>query len=247
MPRRQVGSVGRRRLPGKGPGGKPRYAPGFYVRLRRRGRDIRRYGGPDRATALALLERLQREIDREDLLGEVKESDIRFEAFVPRYLAYAEREQTPLAYKTLSALIHNRLGPGFNNMRLRTIRPADIERYLATRRKVMGPTRNRELSALSGIFRYAQDLGIVRRNPTKDVRRSAEPQTPLPLVSLNEQQDLIDAVGDPYRLLSQLGLETGMRLGEMLRLEWRDVDFSTNSILVRETKGMRAGTSTIAP
>ena len=105
MPRRQVGSVFRRRLPGKGPGGKPRYAPGFYVRLRRRGRDLRCFGGSDRATALALLERLQRESDREDLLGEVLESDVTFGAFVPRYLEYAKREQTPLAYGTVRALI----------------------------------------------------------------------------------------------------------------------------------------------
>ncbi|MDA1193919.1 MAG: tyrosine-type recombinase/integrase [Planctomycetota bacterium] len=178
-------------------------------------------------------------MDREDLLGEIAESDVSFGEFVPRYLEYAQREQTPLAYHSIRNLIPNRLGPFFAHMRLRTIRPADIEAYMATRRRVKGPTRNRELSALSGIFRHAQDLGIVRRNPTKDVRRSSEPQTPLPLVPLGEQQNLVDAVAEPYRLLVSLALESGMRLGEMLRLQWRDIDFSTSSILVRETKGKR--------
>jgi len=239
VPRRQVGSVFRRRLPGKGPGGKPRYAPGFYVRLRRRGREIRRYAGPDRATALGVLEGLTREMDREDLLGEVPESDITFGEFVPRYLEYAQREQTELAYRTVRALIPNRLGPFFNPMVLRKVRSADIERYLATRRGVKGPTRNRELSALSSIFRHAQDMAIVRRNPTKDVRRSAEPQTPLPLVPLADQEELLAVMGAPYRLLFFVALETGMRLGELLRLEWRDVDFTTNTLLVRESKGKR--------
>jgi hypothetical protein len=38
--RRPFGSVLRRRLPGAGPGGKPRYAPGFYVRYRVSGHEV---------------------------------------------------------------------------------------------------------------------------------------------------------------------------------------------------------------
>jgi integrase len=207
------------------------------VRLRRRGRDIRQYGGPDRATALACLERLRRRIDREDLLGEVVESDVRFGEFIDSYLAHAECEQTAMSYKGTRNIILNRLLPFFEGLRLREIRPADIESYLCTRRGGKGPTRNRELSTLSGVFRYAQDIGVVRRNPTKDVRRASEPQSPLRLVSASDQQRLIDAVQQPYRLLVLLGLETGMRLGEMLRLEWCDIDFVANTLLVRESKG----------
>lgn len=219
--------------------GRSRYFPGFYVRLRRHGKDIRRYGGPDRQTALGVLERLKREMDREELLGEAQESETTFGAFVPRYLEHAKREQTALSFHTLSALIPNRLVPFFGRLRLKRIRPSDIERYLATRAGVKGPTRNRELSALSSMFRHAQDLGLVRRNPTKDVRRAAEPQAPLPLVPLQDQHRLVAAAAKPYRLLLMLGLETGMRLGEMLRLEWRDVDLAAGTLLVRETKNKR--------
>ena len=70
--RRSVGRVYRRKRQGTGANGKPLtgYYRGWYVRLRRYGREIRRYGGPDRKTAIELLERLIREQDRLELLDE---------------------------------------------------------------------------------------------------------------------------------------------------------------------------------
>lgn len=76
--RRPFGSIRRRRLAGLGPGGKPRYAPGFYVRVRRGGKDIRRYGGADKDTARAYLDLLQRQLDREHLLGESPQNNTTF-------------------------------------------------------------------------------------------------------------------------------------------------------------------------
>ena len=56
--RRPVGTAYRRRLPAMRPGGRPRYSRGWYVRLRRHGKEYREYGGPDKETALEVLEQL---------------------------------------------------------------------------------------------------------------------------------------------------------------------------------------------
>lgn len=237
--RRATGSIYRRRLPGQGPDGRPRYAKGWYVRLRRHGRDVRRYGGPDRQTAREVLRRMEREIDREHLLGEHPEQDLTFADFVPRFLAQAKREQTAASYVSLKSLVPNRLEPFFGRLMLRRVTPADAERYLASRSHVKGATRNRELSALRAIFQHAVTLGLLSVNPVSSVRRASEPQTPLPLVPLADQQSLLDRLQGREHLFVLVALETGLRLGELLNLDWADVDFSTDRLLVRESKGSR--------
>ena len=114
---RPQGSVFRRRLPGLGPGGRPRLTAGWYVRIRRAGQEIRRYAGPDRATALALLKTLERRLEREILLGESPQTDATFAEFLPTFLAHAEREWTAQSFKTVSRLAPNRLAPFFGSMR----------------------------------------------------------------------------------------------------------------------------------
>ena len=56
---------------------------------------------------------------------------------------------------------------------------------------------------------------------------------------LAEQQRLLDRLDGSARLFVLVALETGMRLGELLALDWSDLDFSTGRLLVRETKGKR--------
>jgi len=236
---RPSGSVYRRRLPGLGQGGRPRFSNGWYVRVRRGGQEVRRYGGPDRATALALLKTLERQLERQILLGESPQTDATFTEFLPTFLAKAEREWTAQSYKTVSKLAPNRLVPFFGTMRLREITRVHVEQFLARQSKVSGATRNRLKSALSSIFRHAMDLRIVAQNPALEVRRSAEPQSPLPLVSLADQERLVELLTGLRRLFVRTALETGMRLGELLRLDWRDVDLSAGTLQIRESKAKR--------
>jgi hypothetical protein len=146
--RRSFGSVFRRRLGALGPGGNPRYAPGWYVRARHGGQEVRRYGGPDRATALEVLATLKRQLDRERLLGESPQADSTFVEFLPTFLAKAEREWTSQSFKTVRLLAPNRLVPFFGAMRLRDVTRVHVEQFLARQSKVSGATRNRLKSAL---------------------------------------------------------------------------------------------------
>ena len=242
MPRRRVfGSVFRRPRSGRNPDGSRRagHHPGWYVRIRGAGREICRYGGPDRQTAMEVLRKLQREAERRDLLDEEPESDITLAGFAPEYLEYCRRNRTASGYKSACRLVENILVTHFGEQLLRDVRRVHIERFLGTRSQAGGATRNRALSALSSIFKRAMALNYVRKNPVEGIKRAKERQTPLPLVSLDDQDRLLLALEAPVREFVLTALDTGMRLGELLRLDWNDVDFSTGSIQVRESKGKR--------
>ena len=89
--------------------------------------EIRRYGGLEEKTAQDLLKKLVRQAEREDLLGEITPSDVTFEAYVPRFLARAKRDQTDTSYTALAGIVNNRLGAFFGRMKLRDIGPREID------------------------------------------------------------------------------------------------------------------------
>jgi len=240
--RRPFGSILRRRRKGQRPDGTPHegFHPGFYVRIRLHGREVTRYGGPDRRTALDFLERLRREQDRLALLSEHPERRTRFEDFAKDYLAFSERAHTPATAYARRRLVAGILVPHFQGRLLSEITSVDVEMFLNGRRaKASNATCNRSLTALSSMFKRAIALGLLRKNPVDEVHRGRETQTPLPLVDTAEQQRLIDAIPARMRPLFLLALETGLRLGELLRLSWADVDLPGSRLRLRHTKAKR--------
>ena len=132
----------------------------------------------------------------------------------------------------------------FKNKTVAEITPLLIEKFLQHRAKGItnrGRLRsagsvNRELSALSSILGVAVKSGLIAENPCSKVK-------PLPYYGkerkpiTSEQEELIlsNLTGTFARLrpLVILGLYTGLRRGEMLKLRWSDVNFETRKIRVR--------------
>ncbi len=240
MPRRRkFGSVVRRRRRRKGAPGPPadEYFPGWYIRYRRDGREVTRHAGPDRLDAEVFLARLQARVKRGDPDAHLRE--VRFDAYARQYLRYSRREHTPSTARARRSEIKARLLPFFRDTRLADITLRDIERLLTKMEHASPGTRNRTLSALSAMFQRAIELGHARTNPAGACRRSREHVAPLPLVSPEDQVRLINALPADRRALFLTALDTGARIGELLGLRWRDIEFETGSILVRKSKNYR--------
>lgn len=104
-----------------------------------------------------------------------------------------------------------------------------------------GDTINHYLNAVSVIYKTAaSELFEGLTNPTVGVKRM--PQGKGRVMRLGEKARallLTRCQESSHRLLYPavfLALETGMRRGELLSIDWRDVDLEHRRILVRETK-----------
>ncbi len=77
---------------------------------------------------------------------------------------------------------------------------------------------------------------LVPRNVCGDVDPPRPPRREVRPLSAGEARALLDAVrGDPLEALYVLAVTTGMRQGELLGLQWADVDFDSRVLRVRRT------------
>ena len=100
-------------------------------------------------------------------------------------------------------------------------------------------TINRKLSALSVMFRVAEERGLIEKRPKLSWKKEYEGRlryyTDAEVDSL-----LMHAAYDvPLHHLCLVGVETGMRLGELQGMQVRDVDLKARRVDLGETKGNR--------
>lgn len=102
-------------------------------------------------------------------------------------------------------------------------------------RHIKTRTVNSELKTLRTLFNCGIKWNLVRENPTKGVQMlkthdAAQPR----FLTKEECQVLLAHCDDTLRPIVVTLLNTGMRRGELLHLEWKDVDFERRVILIRK-------------
>jgi integrase len=122
-----------------------------------------------------------------------------------------------------------------------SIRKDDIEAYqlkrskeISTRKKeISASTVNRDVRELSTIFKWAQSLGMTRRNPCKGVKPLRGVKRKVQPLSKSETTHLIESLSGLWADVARLILNTGLRLGEALHLRREDIHLERQILSVR--------------
>ena len=129
------------------------------------------------------------------------------------------------------------------------VTPDDVRAFLASLHQTLHPaTLGRKLAAIRSLYRYLRQTGCVERDPSAELRAPRRPERlPRPLsvddcetlvesdvnaaaTSATEEQTLRD------RAIVELLYGAGLRVGELVGLDVRDVD-----LMGREVRGMGKG------
>ena len=132
----------------------------------------------------------------------------------------------------------------FTGLRVLDISADRIEEYTENRlaEGVKDATINHDLRVLRRMLRLAERKQLITRNPFLQVEFLKQPSPHPPhIVSFEDEEKILDVAPPHIHVLVVLILETGMRSRkEALSLRWDAIDFTNNSIRVRESK-TRAG------
>ena len=133
------------------------------------------------------------------------------------------------------------LVPCFGKKYLFEITPFMIEGYKAAREKKIKRTSiTRELATLNTIFNKAIKWGFLTRNPMVDVehyRGDDHDRQRVRYLELNEIERLVGCCEDPkLKRIIVLALNTGLRKGEIQRLQWNELDLEKEQLTVAISK-----------
>jgi len=106
-----------------------------------------------------------------------------------------------------------------------SISTSDVEDYIGQRLDdgVKNGTINRELTCLKRMFNLAIKWGEARRNPVQQIDMLEEPPGRTRFLSVEDAKKLIHFCSDHIRPIVILALNTGMRLNEILPLQWKQI------------------------
>jgi len=205
-----------------------------------RGRRVRRSTGVEKSKqgvkeAKALLAKWKLEAHRCKHWDEAPEH-----SFDELLLMYIKSSQPRLRAPERDLTSARRLKPFFSGMAMSEITGRVVSEYIATRRNDVGPgTINKEIGLLSRAINWARiELDWELNNPVQG-RRLREPRGRVRWITHSEAVVLVHAAqqldASPYLVdFIRLGLHTGMRKGEMLKLQWNRVDLGHGLIYLGE-------------
>ena len=146
-------------------------------------------------------------------------------------LKYATQEH----YKYV---VHIHLLPAFGDVQLRLISRESIQIFLADKMKegLSWRTVKHLRTTLGTILGTAEFWGYIEDNPVRKTRLPRRgPQPEKTVLSPEQLYSLLQRLPEPSRSLVWLLVLTGLRIGELLALRWRDVDLKAGLLRVSRT------------
>jgi integrase len=126
-------------------------------------------------------------------------------------------------------------------MRLTAMSPAVVRHFTAEKAEALGrkalkpKTYNNILTFLKSMLTWGVRVGYLATNPAADEERATLERHEMDFLTPEEIRRLIAHSREPYATLVYLAIFTGLRRGELLALQWGDVDWNRRKLRVRRT------------
>ncbi|QPJ64740.1 MAG: tyrosine-type recombinase/integrase [Candidatus Nitrohelix vancouverensis] len=153
-----------------------------------------------------------------------------------RYIKEVTPQKNPVAMND-EKRISRRLLDFLGNLKLAEVTTDHVARYVTHRRKKIAPaTINRELAYLSATYNQAIKVwGWHRDNPVSRIKREKE-QKRVKYFPENEFQEIFNLLAEWVKPIVLLAKNTGLRLSNVVFLEWSEVNIKTRLIVLDAKK-----------
>jgi integrase len=160
--------------------------------------------------------------------------------FAPRFIdgdARANR-QKPSTITSKESLLRLYLLPRFGERRLDEVTNEDIQHLKAELRDLSTKTVNNVLTVLNRLLKVAVEWGVLDKMPAT-IKLLKAPKPTMAFYDFAEYERLVEAAGTlDWRIqaMALLGGDAGLRSGEIIALEWSDIDFRRGQLHIRQAE-----------
>lgn len=161
---------------------------------------------------------------------------------------YEKDRVKPRTYSRYEGLISLHIIPELGDTDISSLSRREVQDFLIRKKKdgnvkyegtaLSATSANLMLTVLNLAFEYACDMEMIEQNPCTRIRRSPENSKKVEAFTKDEQRKLEQAImnSDDSRLFGiLLCLYSSLRIGELLGLEWQDVDLDRGIIHIDKT------------
>ena len=146
-----------------------------------------------------------------------------------------------------SEIINNHLIPSVGEIELQELTPIILQKYISELLKcgnkrtgagLSSSAVNSIITVVQNSLHTAYNLRYINDMVGDKLKRPKAVEKQIECFSVAEQKQIEQAVRDgekPYMLGVLICLYTGLRIGELLALEWSDIDFSNGTLMVDKT------------
>ncbi len=191
----------------------------------------------------------------------MQDASIKFQKFAEQWIEEYAKLNHRSSTLQRDMQIASRVFPALGYMHLNKISSRDIQRFINslaqngvnknTGGALSRKTITHHLSFISSVFEYAIKMDMLTSNPCKrvtipkydangNISSTAEKK-----IYTKEQTrqfiDMLDKAEMKYKVFFTLAIYTGCRRGELMGLEWKDIDLNTGMISISRTSNYTSG------
>ncbi|MCK4548472.1 MAG: site-specific integrase [Candidatus Eisenbacteria sp.] len=164
---------------------------------------------------------------------------VTFQEFAEKWLReYCRTAIKPSTLRGYQNWLRKHLIPFFGYMRLADITPEDVQTYVSEKLdegKLSPKSINNSLVPLKKMLTIAVRWGYLRSNPARYVEKPRENHQEMDFLTPDEVRLFLENVSEEFYPFFLTAVMTGMRRGELLGLQWGDIDWENGMIHVRRS------------
>lgn len=156
--------------------------------------------------------------------------------YLDRWLESFKHKVSGRTYQDALNLLRLHVRPALGTKKLSAIRPLDVQKFINDlQKKGLGPRATRHVYAvLFRALKQAVRWRILLHNPAADITLPKIVRKEMKALTPEEAKKFLEVCeADEYGLVFELALVSGMRPEEYMALQWTDLDFKQNTVVVQ--------------
>jgi integrase len=223
---------------------KPKGSGIWYVFIEHQGKRKAKKVGSDKKLAMDIARKLGARLTLNDMkLLDEKESVPTFKEVAEQWLhGYIKTMRRPSTFERYEGILTKHVLPHLGQVAIDQVKRSDIRNLLLQKKGGLSDSMVRLIKDVcSGVCNHALDDELIESNPVIGItkrlqlgrdKEEVEPFTLDEMIALLNTAKLASPEFYPFFLLA---FRTGLRLGELLGLEWGDVDFRERFLDVKRS------------